>query len=154
MVYAVFCGCYSDWEVKGYFTNKEDAEKYCAIKNSKLNEEDYNFDELYVVPLSEINTEEVDLNVKLKYHHEIVFDFETSRHIGMRNEPERYAYYVGKKKETTFKCNPMMWFSVSVTADSREKAEKIAQDYYAQFLYYKEEFGVNEACKLMNATII
>lgn len=27
MVYGVFGGCYSDWYVVGYFTNRQDAEK-------------------------------------------------------------------------------------------------------------------------------
>ena len=30
MVYVVFSGCYSDWEVIGYFNNCLDADKYCT----------------------------------------------------------------------------------------------------------------------------
>ena len=31
MVYGVFGGCYSDWYIVGYFNNRVDADKYCAL---------------------------------------------------------------------------------------------------------------------------
>ena len=35
MVYGVFSGCYSDWYIVGYFNNRDDAEKYCCMRNTK-----------------------------------------------------------------------------------------------------------------------
>ena len=46
MVYGIFCGQYSDWDVIGYFNNKEDAEKYIAFENNKLGYEEYYIIEL------------------------------------------------------------------------------------------------------------
>lgn len=34
MVYGVFSGQYSDWEVHGYFEKEEDATAYCDMKNN------------------------------------------------------------------------------------------------------------------------
>ena len=31
MIYAVFYGYYSDWNCFGYFTNREDADKYAHL---------------------------------------------------------------------------------------------------------------------------
>lgn len=31
MIYGVFGGCYSDWYIIGYFSNKEEADKYCCV---------------------------------------------------------------------------------------------------------------------------
>ena len=37
MIYAVMYSYYSDWEIYGYFTNREDADKYCvAHKDQEL----------------------------------------------------------------------------------------------------------------------
>ena len=52
MIYGVFGGCYSDWYIVGYFTNRYDADKYCCLCGNG----DY-----YVKPLKNL-TDEKDLN--------------------------------------------------------------------------------------------
>lgn len=34
-IYAVMYAYYSDWQLYGYFTNREDAAKYCAVHPEK-----------------------------------------------------------------------------------------------------------------------
>ena len=145
MVYGIFSGEYSGWEVEGYFLNRKDAEKYCAVRNRKDG-----YSGFYVVKIKEIkaNVEKV----QLKYYHEVVFDFNK----GMRKEPTRYEYFCGKDrpKRIIYNLSPTCngWFSVSLMAQTRQKAEKIAQDIWTKFLsYYSETGDYNIAAKLIGA---
>jgi hypothetical protein len=144
-IYGIFSGAYSDWQIHGYMTNRDEAEKYCALKNSKNN---YGWNQYYVVDINHIYTDVKD--IKLKYYHTVTFDFD----IGMRNEPYRYNYYVGEDRKPYAKYNTFKdgsgWVSFSFNCEDREKAEKIAQDKYFQFLAYKSEFGIEKAAELMN----
>ena len=152
MVYGVVAGYYSDWHIVGYSNNKVDAEKYCAEHNLKTQDENSEFyydDDYYIIKIGNIKINDDIKNIKLLYEHEIIFDCDDE----MRNEPERYEYYVGEKRKISFRYSRRLrnnWFAVKVTADSRAKAEKIAQDYYAKFKYNKETFDLNVAMKLMN----
>ena len=160
MVYLVVTGCYSDWSIVGYSNNKDDAEKFCANHNYKMKDENseyYYDDDYYIIECNKIKTNDKIKNIKLLYEHEIVFDFykwgnykKIKTENGMRDEPDRYECYVGEKRKTKFICNKNMWFAVKVTTDSRGKAEKIAQDYYAQFKYNRDTFGLDTAIKIMN----
>ena len=139
MVYGIFSGVYSDWNVYGYFTDRTRAEQYCAKLNFNGDHEDYDqYDEYYVRDIPEINSD-VGNNEKLKYYHTVFFDFGR----GMRNTPEDYKYYIGKNRpdETVYNSfgKNNGWIRYSLNADSRKKAEKIAQDRYYMFLNkYKE----------------
>ena len=57
MVYGIFSGAYSDWDVHGYFDTLEDAEKYAREKGS-----DY-----YVLPLLNL-AEGADQDVRRAFH--------------------------------------------------------------------------------------
>ena len=147
-VYGIFSGAYSDWSVHGFLEDKDEARKYCAVKNENYGDENgYNF---YVVEIEKINANVKD--VKLKYYHQVVFDFGE----GMRQEPDRYKYYIGKDKQSktiynVFK-NGTGWISFEFNCESREKAEKIAQDKYASLLYYySENNNWEESAKLIGA---
>lgn len=147
-VYGVFSGYFSNWNIHGYFNTLEEAEKYCALRNKNL---EYYYDNYYVVKIPKI---EADVsNIKLKYYHEIIFDFDT----GMRNEPNRYSYYIGEKnKPLTIQYNVFAnkkgWILFKLTCETRQKAEKIAQDKYAEFLtYYNETGSYHKAAKLIGA---
>ena len=51
MIYVIIQGEYSDWSIIGYFTNREEADKYCVAHPSS----DY-----YVHPVSDLsNTEDL-----------------------------------------------------------------------------------------------
>ena len=57
MIYAIVSGCYSDTTYHGYFTEPEDAYRYCMILNNRGSyyESDY-----YVDPLPEIRLTDLD----------------------------------------------------------------------------------------------
>ena len=137
MVYAVFGGCYSDWYCVGYFTNREDAEKYCI----KYKEDKYG-DSYYVVEIKDLSNTCDLSNISLMYEHKVVFDFKDKKWI-MRNEPNRYRYYSDNK----LRCNnvrdsreyntrrPWIEFNINLLENNRKKAEKIAQDYLYELIY-------------------
>ena len=152
IIYGIFSGAYSDWQVHGYMTNREDAEKYCALKNSNHDDDDYFYNDYYIVNINHMYTDIED--VELKYYHEVIFDFDE----GMRDEPNRYDYYIGEKREPSAKYNTFKngsgWVSFDFNCETRKKAEKIAQDKYYQFLAYKSEFGIKKAAELIGASKI
>lgn len=148
MVYGVFGGCYSDWYVVGYFTNRQDAEKYCCL----CGDGDY-----YVKPLKDL-TDEKDLSkVSLKYCHKVLFDYkdDESRWV-MREEPERYNCYIDNDlrcnsvRQGTLLKNNWVCFIVNIDHDDRRLAEKIAQDYLAELRSYGDGEVCNENIELMN----
>lgn len=141
-VYGIFSGEYSDWSVHGYFIDKDLAERYCALKNQG---ENYYFDNYYVVEIDNIQDEVKGLeNVKLKYIHEVVIDYNNNGY-KMRDEPNRYVYYSGDSK-----CYPNKirtynsgWVAFCINSDSmeREKAEKIALDMFNEYKYLIYEYN-------------
>lgn len=144
MVYGVFGGEYSDWWVEGYFENRNDAEKYCAMKGG----------DRYVRELPKINADVS--KVELKHYHEVVFDFGGKNGNLMRNEPTRYEYFAGKDKRTTIKHNIFLdnsgWIAISTMAKTRKQAEKIAQDVFTKFLaYYAETDSYEKAAQLIGS---
>lgn len=147
MVYLVVEGEYSDWHVFGYFKNELDAENYCLLKNS---EDEY--DEYYVLPIEELNIDisKIDMTKRKEYY--IVF----YNDIGITEHTESPDIYVGEKRKVRFRCkfnSPNPWFMVIVTADNKNKARKIAQDYYAEFKYNVGTFGEKFAIELMNIDV-
>lgn len=150
MVYGVFGGCYSDWYIVGYFNNRLDADKYCAA---------YGAGEYYVEEIKDL-TDERDLSgITLKYEHEVVFDFNGGTWV-MRNEPNRYKFYVGDELRPNSIQNSSYryrWvcFHINVEKDDRKLAEKIAQDYLYQLLAYGDSKEVyDKYVKLMNDQFI
>ena len=136
MIYAIFGGEYSDWYCIGYFTNKEEAEKYCV----KYGEGDY-----YVKELKDLSNKYDISDITLMYEYEIIFNFKNNEWI-MRNEPNRYKYYSGNKLKQNYiqdsrKYNVAPWISFHINLDKndRKKAEKIAQDYLYKLIYYSNK---------------
>src|SRR5574344_2859022 len=115
-VYGIFSGQYSDWNVHGYFTNKDKAKKYCASMN--LEDKGYWNDSYYVMEID--NMEEKVImdyeNINLLYEHEIVFDF----YRNMRNEPDRYNYYTGNIKENTIVYRGDTWIAFTLKTNTSD----------------------------------
>jgi hypothetical protein len=131
-VFAIFSGEYSDWEVHGFFTNLEDAEKYCVVKNENIS-----YGEFYVEEISNIIADVSD--VKVIRVHEVVFDI-TRNGMVMRNEPDRYKIKSAKSTLPQISVDRGgIWIAVrGIVAETRESAEKIAQDKLAEFLAVKK----------------
>lgn len=144
MIYGVFGGCYSGWYIVGYFSNREEANKYCCVFGNG----DY-----YVKPMESLDDVEDLSKVSLKYRHEIVFDL-MNREWVMREEPNRYKCYVGDD----LRCNGIKanlqnsWvcFAINIDHDDRKLAEKIAQDYLAELRSYGDGIIYQRNIDLMN----
>ena len=153
MVYGVFGGCYSDWYVVGYFTNRQDADKYCCICGNG---------NYYVKTLKDLTNEKDLSKVSLKYCHEVVFDckdYENKDYKNrwiMREEPERYNCYIDNDlrcnsvSQGGFVGNNWVCFTVNIDHDDRRLAEKIAQDYLAELCSYGDGKIYEKNIKLMN----
>lgn len=148
MVYGVFGGCYSDWYVVGYFNNCEDAEKYCCL---------YGKGDYYVNPLKDLTNEKDLSKVSLKYKHEVVFDCDDNKNIWiMREEPDRYNYYIDNDLRCNFirqgilTRNNWVSFIVNIDHNDRKLAEKIAQDYLVELLSYGDGKIYEKNIELMN----
>lgn len=151
-VYGIFSGAYSDWSVHGFLEDEEKARKYCAVQNERLGEDSY--DSYYIVEIDKMDVEIKD--VKLKYYYTVTFRFDSSPTKYTMDE-SYYDYYIGEDKKSYTKYNNRGWgwISFHFNADTKEKAEKIAQDKYAQLLYhYSENNDFDESAKLMGATHI
>ena len=148
-IYAIFSGSYSDWKVHGYFLDKDKAEKYCAIKNQKLD----SFDSYYVVELNPINSNIP--NVKLKYFYKMCIRFQDNPNKYTIDEPFR-EYYLGKDKERISRYNIFKngsgWFSYSFNCESDEKALKIIKDKYMEVLEkYNECKNYELSCEALGS---
>lgn len=126
-IYAVMHAYYSDWQLYGYFTNRQDADKYCAVYPEK---------DCHVEILPCFDGQEDFSNITLKYEHEIVFDKTNSGWI-MRDESNRYHMYIADYlRSNSIRNSACGWlaFKVNISKDDRKLAEKIAQDMLYQFL--------------------
>jgi hypothetical protein len=128
-IYVVMHANYSDWHINGFFTNKDDAEKWATTKG-----------DCEIVQMVQCLDGKVDYsNVSLKYEHEIVFDHKDNTW-KMRNEPDRYTTYINKYFRSNFiRAEHYMynkWVAIRVNTESRDRsnAEKIAQDLLYQYL--------------------
>lgn len=144
MIYGVFGGCYSDWYIVGYFSNREEADKYCCVCGNG----DY-----YVEPMKSLDGIEDLSKVSLKYRHEIVFDLKDKEWI-MREEPNRYECYI----DDDLQCNGIeanlrngwVCFVINIDHDDRKLAEKITQDYLAELRSYGDGIIYQRNIDLMN----
>lgn len=136
-IYIVMYAYYSDWEIKGYFSNKEEAEQYC-IAHSK--------EDLFIEKVNCFDgSEPQNKSIKCYYRHEVVFDKKYGSSFIMRDEPERYSFYDSKEglekdeiKDFNLKRFNWISFIINLKKNDRKLAEKIAQDKLAQYLAEKE----------------
>ena len=127
-IYLVVEGQYSDWRIVGYFTNKDNAERFCVSQHSK-------YDDPYVIVVDCLD-DGIDLSgVKVLYEHEVVFDKRGSTMV-MRNEPDRYNIYGGDIRADSVQSMNYGWVAIKVNQKkfNRKQAEKIAQDILYQYL--------------------
>ena len=145
MIYVIIQGEYSDWSIIGYFTNREEADKYCVAHPSC----DY-----YVHPVSDLtNTEDLS-RITLKYTHDVVIDHKPEGWV-VRHEPDRYKCYMSDylNSNEIYSFNPPIWsgYKINIDTSNREKAEKIALDYHYQLLAMGEGRILQQNIDVMNA---
>ena len=142
-IYAIMYAYYSDWHIYGYFTNREDADKYCVAHPKG---------EYHVEVIPCFDGKEDLSNITLKYEHEVVFD-KNNNSWNMRDEPERYQPYVADYlRSNSIENGYRSWISikVNITKDDRKLAEKIAQDMLYQFLDFCDNKPTDILTKEMN----
>lgn len=137
-IYLVMYAYYSDWHIYGYFTNRDDAEKYCIEHKEQ---------DLYVKEVDSYNEETGNFReIKPKYEFGILFrkcvnDAKVVEYLRDDScfswESGSYGYY----DEPFLRSNHLDyrdydWVRVYVNLDSRdiERAKKIAQDILYQYL--------------------
>ena len=152
-IYLVVQGWYSDWNIIGYFTTKDDAERFCIKERNKYNEP-------YVMSVDCLDGG-IDLSdAKTLYEHRVLFD-KTNNGWRMRNEPDRYEVYDGSREDIRVNKikvpnNRMKWIMVTVNQDKfdRKKAEKIAQDILYQYLnLVSDPFNSPDIVKIINDSL-
>lgn len=147
-IYVVMHANYSDWDIHGFFTNKEDAEKWATIHGG-----------YEIVRTVQCLDGTVDYsNVSLKYEHEIVFDYKNNSW-QMRIEPNRYTTYINKYLRSNFirseyySTNKWIGIRVNTTNRDRSNAEKIAQDLLCQYLESCDGSPNEKATQAMNMAL-
>lgn len=128
-IYLVIGGAYSDWWIDSYFIDEEKAEKYCLVKNKGKDE----YDSLYVSPVtlnsSIIDYDNIDMNTQ--YHVSLISDHKQPFKLRLIDK----ECYLGKRRPTRSELSDngrwREFFTAYVTADSEEKAKKIAFDLLA-----------------------
>lgn len=132
-IYLVVQGYYSDWDILGYFTNKDEAEKWCILKKDK-------YYEPYILTVNCLDGKDDVSDVHPLYSHEVMFKYNNGSW-NMMNEPDRYSVYSGDAQSNYIDCGGWWnWIKVTVNQDrfDRKKAEKIAQDLLYQYLEMRE----------------
>ena len=134
MMYAIFSGYDSDWNILGYFENKDDAEKYVASYNDVIGDDEY-----YILEVNSLKLTEEQKNIKVKQYHSVVFDYK-NRKFTMRNEHDRYEPCL-KDKERMIQINySYKWVAFNFVSEDREDAERICQDLTSQIERHSPEW--------------
>ena len=131
MIYAIFSGYDSDWNILGYFENKDDAEKYVASHNDVADD----YDKYYILEVNSLKLTEEQKNIKVKQYHSVVFDYRNRKFV-MRNEPDRYKVLLKDKERMIQISYCYRWISFNFVSENREEAERICQDLINQIESY------------------
>ena len=125
--------------IKGYFTSREEADKYCAKHSA----------ELHVEVISCLDNKEDLSDVKLKYEYHIHFDKRGDKWI-VANKPYTYNAYISdylKSNSLLCVCDyapKQVLVNVNLEKNDIKLAEETAQDILNQFLVmcYNEPISI------------
>lgn len=152
-IYLVIENDYGNKTVMGYFTDREDADKYCA-KHSEYN---------YIIkPIACYDKREDLSDVKLKYEYRIVFDRANGLWIIVsKNEPYYKAYCSEYLRSNSIHCDisnsankaEVVEIFVNTENNDIKLAEEIARDLLSKFLEMCNEQLPKVAAKNMNVLL-
>lgn len=144
MIYLIKSGEYSDVEIHGYFTNEEDAYEYCELVKQKYLSapEGAWHQDLYVESVPEMQVKFPKERLAMLYVYSVFFqqivewDKLTWKCIGVigachgtsDTSPKPVEWHVYRKSGLLDQVS----VKVALNHPDREKALKIAQDYFAQ----------------------
>lgn len=139
MIYGVFSSSGDNFYIIGYFNNRLEAEKYCAIFNEDEKYSDYKY---YTMELKNLKNEKDLSKVSLKYCYSVTFYLKKGKWEieDYKEEWDRGNYISEKLKPDKIFFNnfrtSLIAFYINLDKDDRKLAEKIAQDYLYQLLSY------------------
>lgn len=147
IIYVVMTADYSYWDIKGYFSDEREAEKYCLAHPE---------DSLHIERILCFDGKEPQNDkIQTLYEHEVVFDINPLYrqrklyrlgNFKLREEPYRFNIYTDselkKDKIEDYNLEKHGWirFTVNQKECNRKLAEKIAQDRLA--LYLARRFNI------------
>lgn len=119
MVYGVFGGEYSDWFVIGYFDDKDKAEDFCFRANKKAK---YSYEELYVRELPNLEYESKE------------------KRIGVSVDTDDWRVEISPfaDEDEIIDYGDSATIVMMIYPSQYDKADKIAQDRWAQYKAEKE----------------
>lgn len=127
MVYGVFSGEYSDWEVHGYFEKEEDAIAYCDMMNNG------GYQEYYVLNL--LNLKGGDPGVYRCYSYNQSCDYVCQMDCAYWLSTEKHETEV---KTAGFKNRYFAYVWLKPRDFTEDKVRKIGQDAIAKYKAEKE----------------
>lgn len=128
-IYVIISGGWDDRTLHGFVNDRDTARKYCAVKNQNLGP----LDDLFsCCKLSDLSSDIDVSKVVLSYKHEVVFDFKHDCEdidFVMRDEKNRFDYYIGELKETSILFRGFDWiaFNIYSNTENRDTVEYIAK---------------------------
>lgn len=132
MVYIVVQGCYSDWCIIGYFTNREEAEKYCL----KYSNHDY-----YIQDIKCIDGKEDVSYIKVLYKRPIHFYYVNGSWscISSDDNDDLEIYQANFKKSNSIIINhhfdsEYITCYINTDVNNFKLSKKIAEDILYQYL--------------------
>lgn len=129
-IYLVMYAFYSDWDIHGYFTTRDEAEKYVVSHPS----ENLNIFEIACLD------NQADLSkVSVKYEFSVTFDktdFGWECRLSSLTDGLDFYQAPYLRSNSVWSRNHSRWITVSVNLDKRDKdlAKKIAQDIFYQYM--------------------
>ena len=144
--YAIISGAYSDWNLIGFFTNLEEAEKYVVANSTG---DDYS--DPYIMPMICMDGGQDLSNVVVKYETTVWFGRtnDGSWDCKIWNEPTLYQAQYLRSNHIEADSG---WFRIYIntTRNDDEVAKKIAQDIFYQLLNECDGKPTKEAVEAFN----
>lgn len=142
-IFLVMYAYYSDWQIYGYFTTRDEAEKYVVSHDSE---------ELDIYEIRCLNNQADLSNVSVKYEFPVLFSKRDSEWFcHMIDNPNIYqSLYLRSNYIHTMNHN--LWIRVYVNLDKRDKdlAKKIAQDIFYQYMSECDGHSSDKSMKEFN----
>ena len=124
-IFLVMYAYYSDWQIYGYFTTRDEAEKYVVSHPSE---------ELDIHEIRCLDNQADLSNVSVKYEFPVFFQKNDSGWTGHLNDD--FDIYQSPYLRSNYLDEGYGWIRVYVNLDKRDKdlAKKIAQDIFYQYM--------------------
>lgn len=142
MIYLIMQGIYSDWEVVGYFTNSDEAYSYCNEYN-KTDKVKWLGDKRYVIPVNKMTMDGFNM-VKLYYVFIVYFHNNNGSWNSIICDDPKVEEHIDFVDEGFEKYPTVYRTRVCLNSYNPDRAKKIAEDRFYQYLYERSLHGKDE----------